>query len=108
MICNNCNNSITKQDAICPNCQSKTGINTIGLLNAGIVLSALGLILGFGPTLYWFMLMSGVMYTPLSYESGFDLFFQGVFITIIGIICGIVGLIMFSIGIGQKRYRKAR
>ena len=108
MICAFCNHQITKLNTICPNCNQRTGTQYIGMLNASIVFSVLGLVLGFGPTLYWYLLASGVMYTPLDFTSGVDLFFQGILVTGIGIILGLVGLVMFSIALANKKYKKIR
>ncbi|MFM8927608.1 MAG: hypothetical protein ACKOFA_05345, partial [Rhodoluna sp.] len=70
--------------------------------------SILGVVLGFGPITYWYLLTTGVMYTPLDFKGGVDLFFQGILLTGIGIILGLVGLVMFIIALANKKYRKIR
>lgn len=109
MICINCNNSITRQDVICPNCQSRTGIQTVGMLYASIVLSALGVILGFGPILYLNALASGALTSPTNdLGQSLNFLFIGIAVTLIGALIGLVGLILLVISLSQKRYRKAR
>lgn len=110
MICNNCNNSITRQDVICPNCQIKTGVGAITLQNASYILGSIGAVMGFGPLIYWAMMINGVVVAPATsdWRDGLNLLLTGVVVTILGSLIGLAGLIMLLIAISQKRYRKAR
>ncbi|MEY4654936.1 MAG: hypothetical protein ACK5CU_04440 [Rhodoluna sp.] len=109
MICNNCNNSITRQDVTCPHCQITTGVGAIALQNLSYVLGSIGAIMGFGPLIYWTMLINGSVAIPTSdWGDGVNLFLTGIAVTIIGSLIGVAGLIMLIIAISQKRYRKAR
>ena len=109
MICSNCNNPITRLDIICPNCQIKTGVGAIGLLNLSYVLGSIGAVMGFGPLIYWILLINGNVSAPTSdWGQGISLFFTGIAVSIIGSLIGLAGLIMLIIAVSQRRYRKAR
>ena len=109
MICNNCNNSLTRQDITCPNCQIKTGIGAITLLNVSYILGSIGAIMGFGPLIYWMLWINGSVPSLTSdLGDGLNLILTGIAVTIIGSLIGLAGLIMLLVAISQKRYRRAR
>ena len=109
MICSNCNTQITRQDITCPNCQIRTGVGSIGLLNASYVLGAIGVVLGFGPYIYFNAILSGTVDSPTTdLGQSISYFFAGIIISILGAGLGLAGLIMMIIALSQKKYRKAR
>lgn len=79
------------------------------MLYSSIVLSILGVILGFGPTFYWSQILSGSVNSPTTnFSDGINMFVAGIFITFIGAALGVVGLVFLVISLTQKRYRRAR
>ena len=109
MVCVNCNYPITRQNDICPNCQMRTGVGSIGLLNTGYVLGGIGIILGFGPTFYFNAILSGSVANPASdLGQGISYFITGITISVLGGGLGLAGLIMVIVALSQKKYRKTR